>query len=83
MKNNFPSPTAVGSATDAFTVTPSDDDDLSQVPRALYVGGEGDVTVQFPSGTFTFVSVAAGTLLPIRPLRVLESTTATDILALV
>lgn len=82
-KNNFPSTNALGGATDGFEVVPDDDEDLPQVPRALWVGGVGDLHVTFPSGTVVLKSVPAGTLLAIRPLRVLETTTATEIVALV
>lgn len=72
----------------AVSVTPNDSTDLSQVPRALYIGGAGDVEVHMSGepGTDTavvFSAVPAGTILPIRPDRVLASnTTATLILAL-
>lgn len=83
MKNNFPFATDLSSASDAFEVTPADDTDLAQVPRALYVGSDGNLSLRFPSGDVTFVGVLAGTLLPVRPTRVLAATTATNILALV
>lgn len=69
----------------AFAITPDDDTDLTIVPRALYVGGAGDIVVNmFRDGTaITFVGVTAGTVLPIRVLRVKStSTTATSILGL-
>lgn len=82
-KDNFPTPTPVGSYTDAFAVTPDDDTDLATLPQALWVGGAGNLTVTMPSGDVTFTAVAAGTELKIRPIRVKESTTATLIVALV
>lgn len=81
MKNNFPFPSA-GQYTDAVEVTPDDDSDLAALPQALWIGGVGDLVVKMPSGDVTFEAVAAGTLLPIRPIRVLEATTATLIVAL-
>lgn len=68
----------------AFSVTKSDSTTFSRMPRALYVGGEGDVAVRTAEGTnVTFASVPAGTILPIRCDRVLSTgTTATNIVAL-
>lgn len=53
-------------------------------PRALYVGGAGDVVVRTMHGhTVTFKSVPAGTTLPIAVDAVVRTnTTATNILAL-
>lgn len=82
MKNNYPSGLA-GSYSDAFAVTPDDDTDLATLPSALWVGGTGDLAVKLPSGNVTFTAVPAGTELRIRPLRVLEASTATLIVALV
>lgn len=60
------------------------DTDLSVSPRALYVGGTGDVVVYMVGGTtaITFSSVPAGTILPIRVDQVRAATTATNIVAL-
>lgn len=61
---------------------------LAEIPRALWVGGAGDVRVTFlgldeePGNTVTLVGVTAGTLLPIRVTHVLAGTTATNIVAL-
>jgi len=50
-------------------------------PRAIYVGGAGDLAVEFVDGTqVVFASVGAGTLLPINVRKVLSTgTTATSI----
>ena len=72
-------------ATDAGTVTPNDATDLADLPKALYVGGTGNVTLQFPdkAGTVLFANVQAGSTLPVRPARVFATgTTATNIVAL-
>jgi hypothetical protein len=52
--------------------------------RALWVGGAGNLTLDFADGTTNVVitGVPAGTLLPIAPLRVKVATTATNIVAL-
>lgn len=68
------------------TITPSDSTDLSEVPKALYVGGAGDVAmigVDAPAAAtgVTWKAVPAAALLPTRPRRVLATgTTATAIL---
>lgn len=66
-------------------VTPSDANDLANAPcRALYVGGAGDVTIQDVDGnTITFAAVPAGTVLPVKVMRVMNTDTdATDIVAI-
>ena len=65
-------------------VTPNDSSDLDYITRGLYIGGAGDVAVEgLISGTVTFVGVPAGSILPIRVKKVLETgTTATSIVAL-
>lgn len=77
-------PSLSGPASAAFTVTPSDTADLSTLPRALYVGGDGNLTVIMQGGqTVTLTAVAAGTLLPLRVRRVLATgTSATAIVGL-
>lgn len=72
----------------AIPVVPSDTTDLTDIPRELFIGGAGDVTLigaDAPAGAagVTFKSVPAGTRLPVSPRRVLATgTTATSILAL-
>lgn len=70
-------------AASAAAVTKSDSTVLTGV-RALYVGGAGDVAVQFPGGasTVTFSAVPAGSILPIQVVKVMDATTATAIVAL-
>ncbi len=70
--------------TGAVAVTPADGSDLTDVTRALWIGGAGNVAVVTLDGsTVTIKGVQAGTLLPIRVSRVKSTgTTATDILAL-
>lgn len=71
-------------ARDGFAITPSDSDDLPEVTRALYVGGEGTIAATLASGAeLTFESVSAGTVLPLRVSKILETgTTATAIIGL-
>lgn len=68
----------------AEAVTPSDSVDLTNVSRALWVGGAGNISVIMGNGaTVLFSGIAAGTLLPIRVSRVKStSTTATLIVAI-
>lgn len=82
-RDQFPSRGALDSATDAYAVTPNNDADLADVPRALWVGGGGNISLVMASGTVTLEAVPDGTLLPVRPSRVRATgTTATAIVAL-
>lgn len=75
------------------SITPSDTvaigettagDGLAKAPRAVYVGGAGNVVAVNDDGTTaTFTGVPAGTVLPIMPKRInATSTTATALVAL-
>lgn len=65
----------------AFGITPSDTDTFRAT--ALYVGGAGDVEVVMEDlSEVTFVGVAAGSMLPVRVLKVTTGTTATNIIGL-
>lgn len=69
-------------------VTASNTVDITQLngeyPRALWVGGAGNVAVVTPDGTVnTITGVPAGTLLPIQTRRVNSTnTTATSMVAI-
>lgn len=65
-------------------IVPDDDSDLEFLPRAIYIGGDGDIKVRDASGNDeVFVGLTAGTILPIRPHRVLATgTSATSLIAL-
>jgi hypothetical protein len=66
----------------AFEVT-SSGVDLDIFPRALYVGGTGDVVVKtINDETVTFKAVPVGTFLPIRVKQVSGTSTATYIVGL-
>lgn len=71
-------------AIDAGSVTPNDSADLSKPARALYVGGSGDIKMTTEGGsTVTFQDIVAGSILPVRCVRVFSTdTTATNIVAL-
>ena len=70
---------------DAFAITPSDSQNLSVIPRALFIGTGGDVAVETKAGNnATFKNVQAGSMLVVRVNKVLTTgTTASDILGLV
>ncbi len=72
-------------ANDAFSITPHDSNELSQVTRALFVGGAGNINLTTAAGTtLVFTGVTAGSILPIQASKVLStSTTATNIVGLV
>lgn len=79
------SPDSSGPVFHGFSITPSDSLDLSEVTRALYIGGGGAVRVVTASGAdLTFAAIAAGTMLPVRVCKVMAAgTTATLMLGLV
>lgn len=78
-------PDLTGPALHGFAVIPDDEVSLAETTRALYVGIAGDVRVGFASGgEVTLRAVPAGTMLPLRAVRVAATgTTAGDIVGLV
>ena len=68
----------------AFAITGNDSTDLTVFPRAIYVGGAGNVKVTTIGGdTVTFSGALAGTIIPVRVTRVFSTgTTATNLLGL-
>jgi hypothetical protein len=71
-------------ATDALLVTPNDSSDLPFITRAVYIGGAGNLAVVMHSGLVAvFVSLPAGSLIPVRVVKVFATgTTATNLLAM-
>lgn len=64
-------------------VVPSDSTEFTIQPRAIWVGGAGNISLVLGGTTITLNSVSAGTLLPIRPTRINSTgTTATSMVAL-
>ena len=59
-------------ATGAFAITPHNSTNFSTVTRAIYVGVTGDVTAVMLDGATAvlFKAVPAGSILPIRAIRV-------------
>lgn len=70
-------------AANAAAVTKSDSTTYTGV-RGVYVGGAGDLAVRFlnSTATVTFVGVAAGSVLPIQAWKIMDATTATNVLVL-
>lgn len=65
-------------------ITPSDATPLASIPKAIYVGVTGDITMMLArdSASVLFKAVPVG-VLPVRPLQVFATgTTATNIVAL-
>ncbi len=66
-------------------IIPHDANDLPDLPKAIYVGGGGDVALMAVGDTTArvFKMAPAGSILPIRVRRVLATgTTATSLIAL-
>lgn len=66
-------------------ITPDDTVLLTQTPRAVWIGGTGHLNVMLEGDTAAVLisAIPAGTLLPIRPKKILlTSTTASLIVAL-
>lgn len=73
-------------AEEAFPIVPHASNALSQVAKAIYVGGAGDIVCTLasaPDTEVTFVGVPAGTVLPIRVHAVRASSSATNMIGLV
>jgi len=71
-------------AINAFAITPADGAELSEITRAIYIGGAGNVRAILRSGAeVTFAGLPAGTVLPIRVRSVQATgTTATALVGL-
>ncbi|MBE7731993.1 spike base protein, RCAP_Rcc01079 family [Devosia faecipullorum] len=70
-------------ASGAYSVTPSDSAALSIVPRALYIGIGGSLSVEMKwGGIVTFQNLPDGALIPIRAVKVLAASTASAIVGL-
>jgi len=71
-------------ATEAYEITPDDDNDLAVPTRGIYVGVSGDLKVDMVDvGTVTFVELASGMIHSISAKRVYSTgTDAASILGL-
>jgi len=65
-------------------MTEHDSNELSIIPRGVYVGQTGDIVAIGKDGVeVTFINATAGTLLPIRPLIIKSTdTSASDLVGL-
>ncbi len=71
-------------ALEAEAITPHASTGFSTTARGIYVGVSGDIVVVTPSNAaLTFKNAVAGTIIPVRCIRVnATSTTATNLIAL-
>lgn len=71
-------------ASDGFAITPHDSNELTRVPRAIYVGTGGSIVLTTAKGNdLTFKNVPSGSVLSVRALKVkATNTTATDLIGL-
>ncbi len=76
--------TLTAPARDAAVIVPDDAIDLAQMPRAIYVGQTGNVSLRLSAGpSVIFANVQGGSFLPIRALGVnATGTTAGSLIAL-
>jgi len=81
---NHPPSELSAPAKSAAAITASDATDITDTPRAIYVGGAGNIAAVMATGeVVTFTAVPAGTILPIRVKRInATNTTATAMVAL-
>jgi hypothetical protein len=79
-------PTLESPASLPFAITPSDTTNFAEAARAIYVGSAGNVAVvPIEGGTaVTFVGAVAGSILPVRAIRVNSTgTTAGSLVGLI
>lgn len=69
-------------ASKGVAVTTHDTNELDPIPRAIYVGGAGNIVATMDGVDVTFVGVQAGSVLPIRPTKIKTASTATSMVAL-
>lgn len=62
--------------------TPSDDTTYDPPPNGIWVGVTGDLVIEGRDGGQVSLTVPAGSLLPLRPRKVLASTSASEIILL-
>ncbi|MGN7985130.1 spike base protein, RCAP_Rcc01079 family [Burkholderia sp. 22313] len=81
----FATITLTSSAVRFYQIAPSDDEDLPDRPRGVFVGEAGDVMLIGDNNEpVPFRNCYAGQVLPVRPIRVLKTgTTASGLVALV
>ena len=65
----------VGPAEEHYAITPSDTEDLPRLYRAIYVSVGGAAVIRDKNDTDETYELVAGTFLPFRPVRVLDTGT--------
>ena len=68
-------------ATQHYTVTPSDSEDLPTKPRALYVAADGAAVIVMGGVEITYSGLVAGAILPLRADRVKNTNTTATLVA--
>ena len=64
-----------------YAITPADGTDLPVRPRAIYVNASGTAVLQDNDGESVSYDLSAGTVLSIRPVRVLATGTTAQLIA--
>lgn len=74
----------IGPANNAQAVTEHETNYVDPYPRALWIGGAGDLVVDMVGGqkAVTFAAVPAGTLMPIRVTKVRTASTVSSVVAI-
>ena len=74
----------VGPANNAAAITEHETTYVDPYPRALYIGGAGDLVVDMVGGqkAVTFTGVAAGTIMPIRITKLRTASTVSAVVAI-
>lgn len=85
--DNFPGAglNSTDAARKGYAITPSDSADLPIVPRAIFVGGAGNITLRLVDDSANIVlnGCLAGSIIPVRANKVMSTgTTATNLVAL-
>jgi hypothetical protein len=79
------SDSVISPALDCFAVAPSDTIPLTEIPKALYIGSQGDLALRLvnSSQSVVFRNLQEGTVLSVRPSLVFATgTTAANIVGL-
>ncbi len=80
------SESVISPARNCFAITPSDDQKVSEVPKAIYVGTGGDIVLNLVDGDqdVHFRNVQNGTIIAVCPQFIRTSgTSASDIVGLI
>jgi len=74
----------MSSARKGFAITPNDSTEIALTPKAVWVGGAGNLVVRLEDDTsdITISGIASGSLLPIRPKFIKTTSTCTLLIGL-